>query len=97
MGMDTQIHDAQRKAAVIQPAGVERWFDVHCPEHPNQVIGVVKNEQDAKFNHGFWCPRCGKHKYFNEKNIKNYLTKKVERYRKNSNLNCSFEGESVKF
>ena len=64
---------------------------VHCPEHPKQVIGIVDDDADARFDHGFWCPQCGKHKYFNENNIKKYLTKKSRRYNKKENVNYRAE------
>ncbi len=63
-GMNDEMEDGGRK-------NMKR---VTCPFHPKRIIGKVIDRQDARFDHGFWCRDCGRHIFFNENNIKLYLT-----------------------
>ena len=48
-------------------------YQITCPAHPRQPIGVTADIAGARFQNGFWCKECKKYIYFNEENVKKHL------------------------
>lgn len=49
-------------------------YQMRCPDHPKQKIGVARFGDDHKFDQGHYCPKCDKYILFNEMQFGKYLT-----------------------
>ena len=64
-------------------------YQIICPRHHDQPIGIIADIAGARFQHGFWCKQCKAYRYFNEDSIKKYLQIVPDRYIRQDNENLT--------
>jgi hypothetical protein len=56
------------------PRSKDNWYSIRCPDHPELEIGMIQHENSCRFNGGWYCPKCKRHYFYDEKDLQKKLT-----------------------